>query len=179
MVTHHQYNMSFISPIDWTTMQLRYSEPSYIDLPDESVQLAWNYTNYRYGYDVSYSANGRNVPMATPIDELLPSSAFGTSRMTSNSSWDIILTSHANDSLLSTALGPYAVKVKFLPCAPNGCPIPGDVPLGPPQFWSDPASWPSGVVPTAGQNVNITAEKYIVMDITPPPLGSSPFSASS
>ena len=72
MVTHHQYNMSFISPIDWTTMQLRYSEPSYIDLPDESVRLAWNYTNYRYGYDVSYSANGRNVPMVTPIDELLP-----------------------------------------------------------------------------------------------------------
>ncbi|MGL4612284.1 MAG: G8 domain-containing protein [Trueperaceae bacterium] len=37
--------------------------------------------------------------------------------------------------------------------------------------WSDPASWPSGQVPTEGQQVEIPAGKAISLDVSPPALG--------
>lgn len=40
-----------------------------------------------------------------------------------------------------------------------------------PENWSNPATW-GGTVPIAGQNVIIPASKYIIMDVSPPALGS-------
>ncbi|MEO1626690.1 MAG: G8 domain-containing protein [Bacteroidota bacterium] len=37
--------------------------------------------------------------------------------------------------------------------------------------WSDPASWPDGKLPQAGQNVEIPAGQIITLDISPPALG--------
>jgi hypothetical protein len=36
--------------------------------------------------------------------------------------------------------------------------------------WSDPASWPGGVVPAAGADVTIPAGRGILLDVSPPPL---------
>ncbi len=38
--------------------------------------------------------------------------------------------------------------------------------------WSDPATWPSRKVPVAGDKVTIPAGKEVVLDVTPPALGS-------
>ena len=36
--------------------------------------------------------------------------------------------------------------------------------------WSDPASWPGGKVPAAGDAVTIASDREIVLDVTPPAL---------
>ncbi|HEU4692689.1 MAG TPA: G8 domain-containing protein, partial [Vicinamibacterales bacterium] len=38
--------------------------------------------------------------------------------------------------------------------------------------WSDPATWPDRRVPRAGDKVTIPAGKHVVLDVTPPALGS-------
>src|SRR5688500_5209020 len=37
--------------------------------------------------------------------------------------------------------------------------------------WSDPATWPDGRVPRAGDKVTIAAGKEVVLDVSPPALG--------
>src|SRR6187455_2892748 len=39
-------------------------------------------------------------------------------------------------------------------------------------LWSDPASWPDGKVPRAGDAVTIGPDRDIVLDVTPPALSS-------
>src|SRR5690606_22849069 len=39
------------------------------------------------------------------------------------------------------------------------------------QNWSDPATWPNGKVPVAGEKVIIPRDKEVVLDVSPPPLG--------
>jgi len=41
-----------------------------------------------------------------------------------------------------------------------------------PSRWSAPATWPNGKVPVAGDKVTIPAGKNVVLDVTPPALGS-------
>ena len=38
--------------------------------------------------------------------------------------------------------------------------------------WSDPATWPNGKVPVAGDAVTIAKGKDVVLDVSPPALGS-------
>ena len=38
--------------------------------------------------------------------------------------------------------------------------------------WSDPASWPSGHVPRAGEAVTIAKDRSVVLDVSPPALRS-------
>lgn len=45
-----------------------------------------------------------------------------------------------------------------------------EIPIGSP--WSDPGSWPSGRVPGEGDNIVIPTGKQILLDVSPPPLGS-------
>ncbi len=40
------------------------------------------------------------------------------------------------------------------------------------DLWSSPNSWPTGTVPTAGQEVTIPSNKTILLDVTPPDLGN-------
>ncbi|HSB52782.1 MAG TPA: G8 domain-containing protein, partial [Gemmatimonadales bacterium] len=49
---------------------------------------------------------------------------------------------------------------------------PGGPPVGTLKPWSDPATWPSGVVPAAGDSVVIPAGLSVQLDTTPPALGS-------
>src|SRR5687767_3925287 len=45
-------------------------------------------------------------------------------------------------------------------------------PAAGPTNWSDPATWPSGKVPVAGDTVTIEKGKDVVLDVIPPALGS-------
>ena len=38
--------------------------------------------------------------------------------------------------------------------------------------WSDPATWPDRKVPAAGDKVTITRDKNVLLDVSPPALGS-------
>src|SRR5690606_14863469 len=38
------------------------------------------------------------------------------------------------------------------------------------SLWSDPATWPNGQVPAAGDKVVIPKDKEVVLDVSPPPL---------
>jgi hypothetical protein len=40
-----------------------------------------------------------------------------------------------------------------------------------PTKWSDPATWPNGKVPVAGDKVTIGRDKEVILDVSPPPLG--------
>src|SRR5919106_2103141 len=48
----------------------------------------------------------------------------------------------------------------------------GRSPAARPARWSDPATWPDRRVPRAGDQVTIAAGKEVVLDVTPPALGS-------
>jgi cell migration-inducing and hyaluronan-binding protein len=37
-------------------------------------------------------------------------------------------------------------------------------------LWSDPATWPDGKVPAAGDKVTIERGKDVILDVSPPPL---------
>jgi cell migration-inducing and hyaluronan-binding protein len=51
-------------------------------------------------------------------------------------------------------------------------PAQGSAAAGPASRWSDPASWPDGKVPAAGDAVTIARDRNIVLDVTPPALRS-------
>src|SRR5690606_38039282 len=40
-----------------------------------------------------------------------------------------------------------------------------------PSPWSDPATWPNGQVPAAGDKVVIARDKNVLLDVSPPALG--------
>ncbi|HEX6993444.1 MAG TPA: G8 domain-containing protein, partial [Gammaproteobacteria bacterium] len=44
-------------------------------------------------------------------------------------------------------------------------------PAARPSLWSDPATWPNGKVPAAGDKVVISRDKNVLLDVSPPPLG--------
>ena len=48
----------------------------------------------------------------------------------------------------------------------------GRAPAVRPTNWSAPATWPNGKVPVAGDAVTIPAGKEVVLDVSPPALGS-------
>ena len=48
----------------------------------------------------------------------------------------------------------------------------GRSPAARPTNWSSPATWPNGKVPVAGDAVTIEKGKSVVLDVTPPALGS-------
>jgi len=52
--------------------------------------------------------------------------------------------------------------------------MPVQTPAGPMKQgrWSDPASWPSGKVPVAGEAVTIARDRSIILDVSPPALRS-------
>ena len=48
----------------------------------------------------------------------------------------------------------------------------GRSPAARPDDWSDPATWPDRQVPLAGDKVTIATGKEVVLDVSPPALGS-------
>src|SRR3954467_7516596 len=58
------------------------------------------------------------------------------------------------------------------PHAGMAMPTQGAVATGAPMRWSDPASWPDGRVPRAGDAVTIGRDRNIVLDVAPPALRS-------
>jgi cell surface hyaluronidase len=75
---------------------------------------------------------------------------------------------------VSRLLGVTGAVVSLVSCAPDGGDPtdPGGPAGGNALRWSDPATWPSGRVPAAGDSVVIPANLAVRLDTTPPPLQS-------
>lgn len=169
------YNLSFGPNFlgDWTDLRLRLSEPEYTSpgVSTEWLTVRLAGPTQRYATRVTYAGVARpGVP--APLDPLRH--PHGTGVMTpggGNRSWELLLSARGQaqqanpfeTSLLS------AVAVF---CPPEGCNPPPPVNYGNFSLWSDAATWPSGRVPQAGDNVVIPGNVSVLLDIAaPPPLG--------
>ena len=66
----------------------------------------------------------------------------------------------------------YKIGVLSQQCPPGGCPIPAAPQLGSASAWSNPATWPGGVVPAAGADVLINNTMNVILDVSPPTIGT-------
>ena len=64
-----------------------------------------------------------------------------------------------------------ATPVAISPVSTPGATVTAPV-SAPTRRWSDPASWPSGKVPAEGEKVSLTAGTSLLLDVSPPRLGS-------
>ena len=66
-----------------------------------------------------------------------------------------------------------AAPVTTSPTTIPGATAPVTAPVSTPtKRWSDPASWPSGKVPAEGEAVSLLAGTSLLLDVSPPRLGS-------
>ncbi len=65
----------------------------------------------------------------------------------------------------------HIVSADPLQCPLAGCPAPPPPAINGYVRWSSPSTWPTLVLPAAGESVVIPADKAIILDMSPPPLG--------
>ncbi len=67
----------------------------------------------------------------------------------------------------------HVVTLGAMQCAVDGCVLPPTV-VRPSVYspWSSPATWPSGVVPSVGDDVLIAGNMAVELDVSPPALGA-------
>ena len=189
--SRRDYSVLFQSLSDWQMFNLRYSEPDYI-APGEWSRLAFSWWGSRYRNRVFHRLEpGREVPPLTAAGDV-PNAAsmFGTGTWlmpagATNASvaaktWTVALsTGNLNGSdprykasFLSSPSA-YSLNVAAIQCGDTACGLPGGGMLlsNNTVAWSDPASWPAGRLPAAGEDVTIAASLNMVLDVSPPPLG--------
>eukprot|EP00049_Salpingoeca_infusionum_P016727 m.345219 g.345219 ORF g.345219 m.345219 type:complete len:3928 (+) comp16139_c0_seq5:247-12030(+) len=194
IVTDKPYFAGFRSIVDFRSMRLRLSEPEYMQYRQEMVELIWNYTDYRYAFDVTY-ADDTLVGAASIIDDLQVTDAFGTGKIdTVDQYWHVALTTNVNWSIPVPETGtggPFSSSVAAIQCAPGACnSLFSSEPLYEPTLWSDVSLWcrvgteasygrfdtnpceGTNTLPQAGDKVVIFARMYAILDVNPPLLGA-------
>jgi len=123
----------------------------------------WDYDPYSFVVQYNY------VTRWVPINHTNPMLTIGNARY-ENYTFDVLLT---NKGASLTTSNPFGVSTAAKLCPPRGCPVPPVPNPGVPLLWSKKSSWSTNnyKVPTAGQAVTISADMWIVMDISPPNLG--------
>ncbi len=145
--------------------------------PDEWIYLSSNFTDYRLNYEVLYGSTNEWRPWN---DDRLPDASLdqsGTGAMGTvdlsdaapNKTWAMVI-----NNVNATSPGwwhKYTTVVNALQCPRIvGCPLPPKPVLGVFSNWSNPKTWPSGVVPVEGDTVVITNVMSVYLDVSPPPL---------
>ena len=160
---------------DWETLSLRYSEPDYVT-PGEWTRLTFSHIDQRFRNRVRYQLSPLKEVRALPVGALPgPTDMFGTGTTFTGSNdtqrWTVVLsTGNINGTAPLTNYEAYAIAVADIQCPDNGCPVPPRPSLGNMTRWSDPATWPGGVLPKAGDTVVINATQWVQLDVSPPPL---------
>jgi hypothetical protein len=159
---------------------VRLSEHDYLS-DEEWLMLRVNFTNKRAYYKTMTALpNGTfavNVPMLT--DRVVShGDAIGTgslggldpSQTDNNKTWTFVMNS-VNTSI--TGRLQHTVMLAAAQCDVDGCVKP-KVSLLPDVYspWSHASTWPSGVVPGAGDDVIIANNMAVEMDVSPPLLGN-------
>jgi hypothetical protein len=175
-VTERRFTNTFVSLSDWQQMRIRYSEHAYFaSRTNEWMSVTFPYIDYRYYFRVLYSSGQRaSLPLQTSGSmavALGPEHDFGTGTFPGGLSdrWEVVL-SNKNINASDSEYNRNKIDVYAEQCPPNGCVVPGAGTLGNQTLWSDPKTWPSGKVPTLGQDVTILANMSVAMDISPPKL---------
>jgi len=122
----------------------------------------WDYEPYSFG--ITYNAKRK----LSPLNNTLPLLKMADSQY-HNGTVSVVLTTRGYKTTASPKFGVY---VDSQLCPPKGCPVPPVPSIGTPMLWSKKASWQNKALPVAGQKVTIDSNMWIVMDITPPNLGS-------
>ena len=98
VVNTHNYVMRWDSQTDWYQMDIKYSNPAYLDSSsDEWTSLTWPYIDKRYGEQVSYygSYPYELIPSKALANETVsPSDAFGTGTLPNlvpQGNWTVML----------------------------------------------------------------------------------------
>jgi len=189
--------------MDWRTLRLRYTEPEYLahyEAPGEYMVLEWNYTDYRWSYEVLYAENkNREILPVTITEDLTDETRFGVGQIDHQLQvWGVALSSRGADMSLYRpgrpgVAGPFQFRASAIECAPDACNfLPGDEPLGSPTLYSSLSNWCrtadgdaefnvwtthrkcAGVnaYPRENDNVVIGNGMYCVMNVNPPRLNS-------
>eukprot|EP00035_Acanthoeca_spectabilis_P007825 m.144226 g.144226 ORF g.144226 m.144226 type:complete len:4359 (-) comp14100_c0_seq10:3061-16137(-) len=164
MVTQHNYWSDIDWHVDFQQLDLRWSEPFYLNTPanlplvnEESVMLKWPYVDYRYNYRVEWDGSYNNsdtlpwTDRSTSAVALTRNAPFGNARILREDDslrttgtkglWDISINPWSGVNLTSS--NPMKLHFQALQCGPNMCGLPGDIPATwpAPRYWSDPETW--------------------------------------
>jgi hypothetical protein len=123
---------------------------------------SWDYTPYSFG--VTYGGVRKLAPRNNT--KFLTKMADAEYK---NQTIRVVL---STKGYKTTANPKFGVSVDSQICPPGGCPVPPEPSIGIPMLWSKKESWPNKIVPIAGQKVTINANMWIIMDVSPPTLGS-------
>lgn len=138
---------------------------------DESVIIRNNlYLSHLWDYDpYSFTVNYASQIKWSTINSSLPLTKMADSKYI-NYTFDVMLSNKGSKPLSS---GQFSLSTEAQLCPRKGCPIPPVPSIGTPMLWSQKASWPTNgrKVPTAGQNVLIESNMWIILDVSPPLLG--------
>ncbi|EDQ93048.1 uncharacterized protein MONBRDRAFT_22411 [Monosiga brevicollis MX1] len=192
VVNNREYDLGLVSLIDFRSMRIRYSERHYLQYDDELLLLNFNYTDYRYDFEVVVGDAAVEQPSVSLIDTLGATSAYGTGRIVPNEKhWSVALTARPADPWDSN---PFMLVTHAIQCAPGRCGFFTDLPLYDPTLWTETKYWcrnsvtksatyarwysaeftsePScdgdHTLPLAGDQVEIGVRMYVVMNINPP-----------
>ena len=163
------------SGISAYSMTLHYSDPGYLlesmskpNRYDETLHIDYtpNYWDIKpYSYGVTYGGKRKIAPRnQTRLSQM------------ADAAWDkhgnTISVIVATKGAFPNSVDQFGLSLDPQQCPPVGCPVPPVPQIGTPMLWSRESSWPHNQVPISGQSVKIDSNMWIVMDISPPTLGS-------
>ena len=155
-------------------MDIRYGNSAYLNTSGtEWTSLTFPFIDPRYRNRVIFSPTGIERPAVTEGVEVDPSMDFGTGTLPASvaRNWTVML-SMRNTSTPRYSSSQHKIKVLSFQCPPEGCPLPPTATLRKPVLWSNPTSWAAGRVPRAGEDVLINSTMNILLDVSPPTLGT-------
>jgi len=176
---------------DWEAVSVRYSDPSHLlSSPlHEWLGLTFTWVAKRYSISAYYPSsticsdkpcsNQLELPTYRIPAPMSSPPVFGSGVMSNSSTWTVMLSkslprgSEFSGSNVSTlaALPGWAVSNAFTfdmsyhLCPPIGC---NPVPTG---SLGSPVAWSSLTWPAPGEDVTINPDQYIMLDVSPPPIG--------
>lgn len=162
-VTGHQYRVTWADDLDFTQMRVEVSQKW--QPADANLMIVLPFDDARQAINVQRTDSAEEIAVDTlqnhaPENWLTGFNSFENSSSTQEFTFVVNgKEGSAKDILLN------AVEC-IGSCDADAAPVDDTAELpdfG--SFWSDPASWPSGQVPAAGQNVVIAADMWILLDV--------------
>jgi G8 domain len=165
--------------VDIQTMHLRFSEPDYLNFsnPNEWVGITLGWVGRRYSMNFIYPGD-ITLPLVRRNTIPPHSSAFGTASYPGglrNNTINLLLNTNItrmNDSttrgrgMVAGASDAYSLDMTYHLCPPEGCNYVPKGQSGGPVLWSK-----AFTSLDAGQDLTLGPTQYILLDVSPPPLG--------
>ena len=145
-----------------------------VDVYERNESARMLYAPYHYDYDAySFKVNYGSMETVANVTIDLPN--VPNFRMGASSYVNETLKVDFSTFGADRNLGADTFRVSAEPqlCPPAGCPVPP--PYVPPSeflLWTNVSIWPNSVLPKEGDDITISADKWVVMNINPPRLGT-------